>query len=502
VKKFDVIIIGSGIGGLVCGAVLSREGFSVCILEKNKQIGGNLQTFVRDKVIFDSGVHYIGGLAKGQNLYQVFKWIGLMDRLNLEKMDEDGFDRIITDTDDKEYQFAQGYEPFIRSLVNDFPLEEKAIRLYCEEIKAVCKKFPLYNLRNGDPQEKASVLETSARAFIESVTANTKLQAVLAGNNFLYAGNGYETPFYIHALILNSYIESSWKCVDGGSQIAKILGRIIREHGGLIRTNWEVQEIVVAEKKVSHVVSTKGERVEADQVISNMHPVKTMELTETELIRNAYRKRLKSLDNTVSCFSLNLVLKKNSFLYRNYNYYFHRQGYLWSMANYTQANWPLGYAVFFTASSKQRQYAETVSILTYMRFEEVATWENSFNTVSDQQDRGTGYLEFKNRKAAILLDCVEKKIPGLKEAIQSYYVSTPLSFRDYIGTDDGSLYGIAKDYKDPVKTIVPMRTKIPNLYFTGQNLNLHGILGSTMSALITCSAFIDLDNLIEKIRNA
>jgi all-trans-retinol 13,14-reductase len=96
---------------------------------------------------------------------------------------------------------------------------------------------------------------------------------------------------------------------------------------------------------------------------------------------------------------------------------------------------------------------------------------------------------------------VEKKFPGLRNCIQSYYTATPLSFRDYIGTDDGSLYGIAKDYKDPVKTIVPMRTKLPNLYFTGQNLNLHGILGSTISALITCSAFIDMDSLIEKIKN-
>ncbi|MEO8583984.1 MAG: NAD(P)-binding protein, partial [Flavitalea sp.] len=75
-EDFDVIIIGSGMGGLVCGSLLSREGYKVCILEKNKQIGGCLQTYVRDKVIFDSGVHYLGGLSKGQNLYQIFKYLG------------------------------------------------------------------------------------------------------------------------------------------------------------------------------------------------------------------------------------------------------------------------------------------------------------------------------------------------------------------------------------------------------------------------------------------
>jgi all-trans-retinol 13,14-reductase len=52
---------------------------------KNKQLGGCLQIYVRDKVIFDSGVHYIGGLEKGQTLFQIFKWLGLMEKLKLEK---------------------------------------------------------------------------------------------------------------------------------------------------------------------------------------------------------------------------------------------------------------------------------------------------------------------------------------------------------------------------------------------------------------------------------
>ena len=75
-KKFDTLIIGSGMGGLVCGNILSRQGYSVCIVEKNKQLGGSLQIYVRDKVIFDSGVHYLGGLDKGQNLVSDFQMAG------------------------------------------------------------------------------------------------------------------------------------------------------------------------------------------------------------------------------------------------------------------------------------------------------------------------------------------------------------------------------------------------------------------------------------------
>ena len=72
-EKFDAVIIGSGLGGLESAYILAKEGLKVCVLEKNRQFGGNLQIFVRDKAIFDTGIHYIGGLDKGQNLYQYFR---------------------------------------------------------------------------------------------------------------------------------------------------------------------------------------------------------------------------------------------------------------------------------------------------------------------------------------------------------------------------------------------------------------------------------------------
>jgi len=503
-EQYDVLIIGSGMGGLVCAAFLGKEGYKVCIVEKNKQLGGCLQTYVRDRVIFDSGVHYLGGLDKGQNLYQIFKYLGLMDQLKLQKMDVDVFDKIVIDTDDKEYIYAQGYDNFISKLAADFPDEEKAITQYCNKIKEVCSRFPLYNLRSGGgSDEKIGVLEIDTKEYIESLTNNKKLQAVLAGNNALYAGQGGKTPFYVHALILNSYIESSYKCVDGGSQISKILAKQIRNEGGQIYRNAEVKRIVEENGMVSYAELANGSRIYAKEFISNIHPVKTLEITQSDRIRTAFRKRLSSLENSISSFTLNIVLKKNSFQYFKYNYYVHCEGHVWTAGDYTEEDWPLGYALFLSASSRSEEYAEGMTILTYMRYEEVKQWEHSFNTVSSvDEDRGKEYEEFKKRKAETLLDSVEKKFPGLRNHIRSYYTASPLSFRDYIGTDDGSLYGIVKDYKDPLKTLISPRTRLPNLYFTGQNLNLHGVLGAAMSALVTCSVFLKNDRLIEKIRNA
>jgi all-trans-retinol 13,14-reductase len=489
-------------GGLLCGDVLSREGYKVCIIEKNKQIGGCLQTFTRDKVVFDSGVHYLGALGKGQNLYQVFKYLGLMDKLKLQQLDTDVFDKIIIDNDDKEYIYAQGYENFISKLLVDFPDEEKALRQYCATIKDICSKFPLYNLRSGDYSEKESVLEIDTKAYIESITANKKLQAVLAGNNSLYAGQPGKTPLYVHALILNHYIESAWKCIDGGSQIGLIMAKNIRGRGGIILTRSEVKKMVEEHGKIAYAELADGTCLYAGIFISNIHPVKTLEITKTGIIKNIYRKRLKSLENSISSFTLNIVLKKDSFKYFKYNYYWHKEGHVWTGADYTEENWPLGYSVFLSAASSTTEYAESMSVLTYMRYDEVKEWEHTFNTADAVNSRGETYDHFKKRKAEKLLDEMEKKFPGLRACIYAYYTATPLSFRDYIGNDDGSMYGIVKNYKDPHRTFIAPNTKLPNLYFTGQNLNMHGILGTALSGLVTCMAIMGNDSIIEKIRNA
>jgi all-trans-retinol 13,14-reductase len=501
-QRYDIVIIGSGLGGLACGCILSKEGYKVGIIEKNKQIGGNLQTFVRNKCIFDTGIHYIGGLAKGQNLYKFFKFLGIMDDLNLRQMDLNGFDKIIFNNDQKEYRHAQGYENFAAILAADFPEEKEAIIEYCNTIKKVCSYFPLYNLQEGDHYENTDSFNISVSQFLKNLTPNKRLQNVFAGNNLLYAGEEDKTPLYVHALVVNSYIESSWKCLDGGSQIARLLAKIIRQNGGDIIRKTEVKKLVTENEKVIYALLSDGTCIYGNTFISNLHPAKTMELTESEQIRPAYRKRIKSLENSVSTFIINIVFKKNTFRYENCNYYFFEQDNVWSGMNYTEESWPENYIVFFSASSRNSEYAEGITAMAYMKYEEVKRWEHTHNTTLQEDNRGSDYDAFKKEKAEKIITLLEKKFPDIRSSIHAYYVATPLSYRDYIGTDDGHLYGIAKDYRDPMKTYISPKTKIPNLLLTGQNVNLHGVLGVTVSAVLTCSTLLGKNYLIRKIEDA
>jgi all-trans-retinol 13,14-reductase len=501
-QHFDVVIVGSGLGGLACGTILAKEGYKVCILEKNKQIGGMLQIFVRKKVIFDTGVHYVGGLSEGQNLNQFFKYLGIMDKINIRKMDDDFVDGLIFDNDPVIYKYAQGYDNFIRVLSSYFPDEEPAIRAFCDKIRKICKQFPLYNVKAGAYTDTENAYETDTKAYLETLTTNRKLQAVLAGTNLLYAGQANKTPLFVHALIVNHYIESSWKFVDGGSQIARYLAREITSRGGKILKHVNVVKLKEEGGKIIYAETDTGEKYSAEIFISNVHPVKTLEMTESNMFKNAYRSRLKSLDSTISVFYANVVLKKNTFKYLNSNIYCFDQEDPWSVHEYTDNNWPQGWALFFTPSSKSAEYAEGLTIMSYMRIAEVEKWGSTFNTVSRESDRGPEYETFKREKAERLFDAVDEKFPGFRLCIDSYTTASPLTARDYIGTDDGSLYGFAKDYREPMKTFISPRTRIPNLLLTGQNINMHGVLGVTISAVVTCSQVLGLEYLVEKIRNA
>ncbi|MCB4808055.1 NAD(P)/FAD-dependent oxidoreductase [Tamlana sp. 62-3] len=498
-EHYDVVIVGSGLGGLVSAIILAKEGKSVCVLEKNQQFGGNLQTFVRDKTIFDTGVHYIGGLAEGQNLHKYFSYIGIMDGLKLKRLDIDGFDVVSFDNYDGEFPYAQGYDNFREKLIEKFPEEEKAITAYCDKMIEVCQKFPLYSVKKGNPYD-IEIYQESAKGFIDALTGNEKLKGVLAGTNYLYAGYKENTPLYVHALSVNSYIESAYRCVNGGSQITKLLIKQLKSFGGEAHKNHKVSHFKTEEGRVTEVICANGKVVSGDTFISNIEPKLTLQMLGDSPLKKAYVNRINSIENTIAPFSLYIVFKPDSFKYYNHNFYHFRDvNKMWDSQDYTQETWPEGYMMSFGVGKNTEEFAECVTVMTYMRFDEVESWSDTFNTVKEKNDRGESYEAFKTKKAEKLIDELEKKFPNIRSCMAEYYTSTPLSYRDYIGSHNGSMYGYVKDINKPLQSIVSPKTKIKNLYFTGQSLNMHGILGVTIGGVITCSEILGMDYLVDKI---
>ena len=116
--------------------------------------------------------------------------------------------------------------------------------------------------------------------------------------------------------------------------------------------------------------------------------------------------------------------------------------------------------------------------------------------------RGEDYKEFKARFSEAVIDFVSQFYPQLRQNINKIYTASPLTYRDYTATPDGSAYGIIKDCRNPMVTLLPAKTRVQNLLLTGQNINIHGCIGTTISSAVTCSEIVGMEYLAKKIGNA
>ncbi|WP_340115051.1 phytoene desaturase family protein [Maribellus mangrovi] len=495
-NKYDIIIIGSGLGGLQTGYILSKEGYRVCILEQGSQIGGSIQNFVRDGVIFDTGAHYIGCYDKGQTLYRYFDYFNLNDKLVVHRMDQDRFDEISFRDNGKAYPHALGFENFAEKLIQSFPAESKAINTYVADIKNIGNDFPLFSLNGSTTYSSIDQnFHTPISDYLSSLTNNQRLKAVLAGSNFLYAGQSGKTPYYVHALISNSYIQSSYRLVGGSGQIARLLFKGILELGGTVLKNKKVVEMKMIGKNIERLITSSGEEFFAKNVISNAHPVPTFKMLPEEITKKIYFKRLSNLENTMSVFSLYIIFKKDSFRHFNFNIHHHENHNVWLNVNYNEKKWPYNYMFFTLPGRSNSKYAEGAIIISPMRYSEFARWEGT-----QTKNRPAEYYSLKDEKKEMLLSFVEERFPEIRNSIESVYSSTPLTYRDYTATHEGSMYGIARDATNLGSILVMPKTKIPNLFITGQNVIMHGVLGITVGSIQTAANFVGREKLLEQIR--
>lgn len=494
--KYDVVIVGSGLGGLECAYILGRKGYNVCLIEKNRQLGGCLQTFTRDNCVFDTGMHYIGSMDEGQILNRFFSYFGLTGRLRLKKLDEDAYE--IVRLGDKEYKFAMGYDRFSESMVNYFPKEYAAIRNYTDKLKEINQLADVLKM-NKFPGQKSGYFNyysTGLDDYLNSITGDQGLKNVLLGISPLYAGVRDRTPLYIPMIIHSTYVESAYRFIDGGSQISDLLSSDIIKNGGTIFRRSEVTKFIFDSRSLKAVEVNNSEKIEGRYFISNIHPKAMFRLFDSAPIRPAYHKRIDSIEDTYGIFTLYLVMRENSFEYINSHYYVYKTKNVWEGDNYDARKWPENYFVHFSPTSKSQKYTDTIIVNAYMNWNEVKPWEHTF-----VEQRGDEYKEFKQKKAEKLLDAIDRDFPGIRSKVKKFYTSTPLTYRDYTGTHKGSIYGVLKDYNNPLKTLIMPKTNVPNLFLTGQNINIHGVIGVTIGSLLTCAELAGAQNILNEIQN-
>lgn len=497
-QKYDIVIIGSGLGGLLCGAVLSKEGYSVCVLEKNDIPGGCFQGFKRFGRTLDTGVHYIGSMDEGEILHRCFSYLDIMDEIKLVRLNEDCFDQIVYP--DQSYSYAMGEERFIEVLAKDFPDERENLQHYIKIISDIADAVTVEGFRKGKiSTSNLDIFSLSAWKTIAGITQNERLRHLLSNPAMLYGGDKAVSTFYIHAMTTSSYLHGSYRFLGSSMQLTDALIRKIEGNGGKVITRAQATAIRCDQNRVSGVEVNNAELIEANHVISTMHPMKTLEITDrTTNIRKAYLSRLRSLPNSYGFFTVYLIKKKNSDPYINHNIYFYADGQdAWHRTSFPDDKGVIGVLTSMRPNEEDIRYTSVVELLTPMLYKEVEPWKDTL-----YERRGDDYRQFKEQKTEEIFQYVRQFDPALLENTEHVVTTSPLSYRDYTGTPEGSAYGIMKNYQNPLSTLIPVRSKVKNLLFAGQNVNMHGVLGVTLTSLISCSELLGEEYLAKKIGNS
>jgi all-trans-retinol 13,14-reductase len=464
----------------------------VCVLECGTQVGGCLQMFRRGKTWFDTGFHYVGGLGEGQPLHRLFRYFNLLD-LPWHPLDREAFDEVMID--DRSYPFANGYERFTDTLAQHFPGQHKNLTAYAAMLKNVGDRFfDAFTAKAAKDWFASSWFSRSAYDFLSETFDDPLLRKVLSGTSLKMELNVNTLPLYVFAQINSSFIESAWRLRGGGAQIADRLAQQIRLMGGEVRTGAEVTRLTESGGRLATVEVNGEERLAATWVISDLHPACTLSLVdETKLLRNIYRKRISSLANTFGLFTANIRLKPGCVPYRNRNLFIHDPDTDGWHHNRPGQNVPVTLVSYYVPETDDG-CATALDLLSPMYWSEVERWKGS-----SPGRRGTDYLRMKADRTEACIRLVSRQIPELRDSVEKVFTSTPLSYHSYMNAVEGSAYGIRKDYTQPMFTVLTPRTPIPNLLLTGQNLNLHGILGVSVTSFFTCAEILGRETLAKAL---
>lgn len=496
-KKYDVVIIGGGLGGLSCGVMLSKEGLNVCVLEQHSVIGGCLQSFQRNGRILDTGMHYVGSLSEGQIMHQYFKYLGIIDGLHLRKLDENGFDHFHF-MDGTSYSYAMGYDRFVDNLASHFPAERENLKSFSKVLQQVGALISPSILKEGRISNGGlEYMSISAYSEIKKHINDEKLNMVLAGNCGLFAGDKLTTSLYEYGMITHSNIEGAYAFEDGSQQMADLLASQIKFNGGEVILKSKVSKIVLNGDCVDYVELTTGEKISAKWVISSLHPSVTFSLLENNTIyKKAFFTRINSLANTYGLFTTYLLIKPNKIKYVNQNHYLFNNPDVWATTG-EYKGYDIPSTLLCMQPNRNSEYTNVITLLTPMQFSICKKWQNS--TIGH---RGEEYNEFKQKYSEAVIDFVCEYFPELRHSIEKVYTASPLTYRDYTATSEGCAYGLVKDCRNPMVTLMPARTRVSNLLLTGQSLNIHGCLGTVISSAVTSSEIIGNEYLAKQIGNA
>jgi len=513
--KYDVIIIGSGPGGLTVGAMLAKEGKKVLVLERHYAAGGFTHVFKRPGYEWDVGVHYVGQMGSEKGFSR--KLSDYLSDKELQWADiGDVYDRVVIGN--KTYDFPKGVKNFKEKLKFYFPDDNDAIDRYFavvfDAVKANKGFFmdkvmpPLVSKLFGGLMKRKFV-KYSRRTTLEvlsELTNNQELIKVLTAQYGDYGLPPSESSFVMHAILVKHYFSGGYFPVGGSAQIADTIEKVIEKHGGTVLINAEVKEVLIESGKAVGVQMADGINLMAETVVSSIGISNTInkllpqdsELSKKLLTGIEGIKR--SASHSCLYVGLNGTPEELNLPKANYWIYPGEGTHDENIARFKKdinSELPLVYISFPAAKdpdwSNRYPGKSTIDIISLMPYEVFKPWENT-----EWKKRGEDYEELKEKFSQRLLEKLYELEPQTKGKVDYYELSTPLSTKKFVNYDQGEIYGLEHSPARFEASVLRPQTDIKNFYLSGQDISTAGVMGAMASGMLTASAIMK-KNLMKKI---
>lgn len=501
-EEYDVIVIGSGMGGLTCASLLAQlRGLRVLVIERHWRLGGFTHWFRRPNVgRFDVGLHYIGRMGEATPLRELMDLVtagGVSWRALPSRFERYHF---------PDFTISQpaGQDAWIGELLQRWPSETDAIVRYFAAVDAAFDWFgsrllPWRSAAAGtrrDAPGGASLFTraTTSEALDAIGVRGRELRAVLTATWGNYGLPPAKSAFLSHAMIVHHFLDGGWFPEGGAGEIATCTRAVIEGVGGRCLVSREVESVIIERGRAVGVRVASGPQgrrqrrdYRAPTVISDAGARTTFSrlLAEDAPGRASAMQELRGLPYGSSAVQLFLGLRRsaaelglhgeNRWMFATYDHdghYERRNELLEGRVENSYLSFPPRLdpsAPFHTA--------EMVAPLDHAA---LAAWRGL-----PWKRRGDAYEALKASIATTLQDFAERFVPGLNGLVHYKELGTPLTFETFTGHPEGAIYGLASVPLRYVLSCLRVETPIRGLLLTGSDIASPGVVGAMIGGVAT-----------------
>jgi prolycopene isomerase len=452
--KYDTIVIGSGLGGLTCGAFLAKAGMKVLVLEQHQKIGGYAHNFKRRKFTFESGIHSVALSDQGMIMH-LLKLLGVDH--TIEKI---AFPEMFNmATPDYSMSMPARKEDIVTYLEDRFPSQKQNIVRLVNELRVFYDK-----IRNCDFDFEHTFVKNNAefisqyhnrsyKSFIDNIFTDDKLR-LLFHSQWPYCGASpcYGSILYYFMMYVVHWFEGTHSCKGGFTELANALAKAITDRGGEVKTKSLVTEIDADNKRAHRVRIVTGEEYEGKIFVSNTSPYLLHNKLLSEDARSRrWQRRISNLRASPSSVIVYLGMKPAFHELVNKNILF------WYSSN--------DFKQIF--SNIQKDKKDSIDHLIFLKSVEKS--DNPTLTLMNfvQKSFSTDWKNEKMRIADRMLQKAEELFPGFNEYIELQEVGSPSTFERYTMNTEGTLYGFENTKQMYGEAKMPITTHLDNLFQTG-----------------------------------